>query len=44
MITIFTFLLIFMAVLSVLAATIPYIQNINEYERIQLKAKRPKNW
>lgn len=44
MITIFSLLLVIMVGLSILAATIPYINNINEFERIQYKAKRPKNW
>jgi len=44
MITIFYFLMVFIAVLSFLSATIPYIQYTSEVERIQFKSKRPKGW
>lgn len=44
MITIFYFLMVFIAVLSFLSATIPYIRYTSEVERIQLKSKRPSGW
>lgn len=44
MITIFYFLMVFIAALSFLSATIPYKRYTSEVERIQLKAKRPSGW
>jgi len=44
MITIFYFLMVFIAFLSFLSATIPYMKSITEVERIQLKSKRPNGW
>jgi hypothetical protein len=44
MISIFFFLLVFVLILSVLAAIIPYINYVPETQRVMLKAKRPKGW
>lgn len=44
MVTIFYFIMIFVAGLSFLSATIPYIRYTSEVERIQLKSIRPNGW